>query len=52
VINIKNISFPVDDELYIKIKIISIKANKTLKDYMIQLIKKAIEEQEEQDKQK
>ena len=44
VIKIKNIGFPVDDELHIKIKIQATKEGKTIRDYLIELINKDLEQ--------
>ncbi len=40
VMEIKNIAFPVSDELHMEIKIQAAKESKTIKDYIIELIKK------------
>ena len=42
--SIKNIAFPVEDELHMAIKIQATKKGKTIKDYIIELIKKDLEE--------
>lgn len=42
--NIKNIAFPISDELHMKIKIQATKESKTIKDYIIELIKKDLEQ--------
>jgi len=40
--NIKNIGFPIPDDLYLQLKIICLKENKSLKDYMVKLVEKAV----------
>ena len=40
---IKNIAFQVDDELHKKIKIFATENNMTIKDYIIELIKRDLE---------
>ncbi len=42
----KNIAFPVEDELHKKIKIKATEEGKTIKDYIIELIKKDLEKSE------
>jgi hypothetical protein len=44
---IKNIGFPVDEDTYVKLKILCLKKNVTLKEFMLQLIKDAVKEQED-----
>ena len=44
VIEIKNIGFPIDDELHMKIKIQATKEGKAIKDYLIELINKDLEQ--------
>jgi hypothetical protein len=50
VINIKNIGFPVSDDLYLKLKIICLQEGKTLKEHMTQLVEKDVKEQENKQK--
>jgi len=45
---IKNIGFPVDDELYERLKILCIKKKITLKQFMIDLIEREVELQEKE----
>ncbi len=47
---IKNIGFPIDEELYTKLKIICLKKGVTLKEYMTKLIEKEVEKEEKSDK--
>lgn len=44
VIYIKNIAFPIDDKFHTEIKLQATKEGKTIKDYIIELIKKDLEE--------
>lgn len=44
VVFIKNIAFPVDDKFHMEIKLRATKESKTIKDYIIELIKKDLEE--------
>lgn len=43
-IKIKNIAFQIDDEFHKKIKIQATEEGKTIKDYIIELIKKDLEQ--------
>jgi len=43
VIKIKNIGFPIDDELHMKVKIQATKEGKTIRDYLIELINKDLQ---------
>jgi len=47
VIEIKNVSFPLDDELHMELKIQATKEGKTIKDYVIELIKRDLEGKKE-----
>ena len=42
--NIKNIAFLISDELHMEIKIQATKEGKTIKDYIVELIKKDLEQ--------
>jgi hypothetical protein len=44
---IKNIAFPVSDELHMNIKIQAARNSKTIKDYIISLINKDLEDKQE-----
>lgn len=48
VVNIKNIGFPVEDELYTRLKIVCLMKNVTLKEFLTKLIKEEVEKQEEE----
>ncbi len=48
VIKIKNIGFPIDDELYTRLKIICLKKNVTLKQFLTSLIESEVEKQEKE----
>lgn len=49
---IKNIGFPIDNDLYVKLKIECLKENVSLKEFLTQLIKKEIEKREENEQKK
>lgn len=42
--NIKNIAFQISDELHMEIKIQATKEGKTIKDYIVELVKKDLEQ--------
>jgi hypothetical protein len=48
-INIKNIAFPVDDDDYAKLTMLRVKKNQTLKDYMIDVVKEHLKQQEDKE---
>ena len=48
---IKNIGFPVSDELYLQLRIICLQENKTLKDFMVQLVEKTVSEHKDTKKE-
>jgi hypothetical protein len=47
---IKNIGVPIPDGLYFKLKMLCLKKNITLKEFIIQLITKTIAEEEDNEK--
>ena len=48
VITIKNVSFPLEDELHMELKIQATREGSTIKDYVIELIKQDLEKKKEQ----
>ena len=44
VIYIKNIAFQIDDEFHLKIKLQATKEGKSIKDYIVELIQKDLEQ--------
>ena len=51
-INIKNIAFQIADDFHTDIKIQATKENKSIKDYIVELIKKDLEEKQKDNEKK